>query len=119
MSVLGAVAFGWLCLHTDETGILACSVMLLGGLLGLVRPRQAWLAALLLGLASPGTEVLAHLFRWPVPFPHGPIPGAQDWSDVAGASLALLFSTVGAAAGAACGWAISQGRDDHPSSLAP
>jgi hypothetical protein len=116
LTLAGAGAFCWLCLHTDETGILACSVMLLGGLLGLARPRQAWLAALLLGLAAPGAQVLGHLFSWPVPYPNGPVPNPGHWGDVAGACVALIFSTVGAAAGAFCGWLIVQVRE-HDSGL--
>src|SRR4051794_3390621 len=108
LTLAGAVAFCWLCLHTDETGILACSVMILGGLLGLARPRQAWLAALLLGLGAPLAQLLGHLYAWPVPYPNGPVPSPTHWGDVAGACLALIFSTAGAAGGAFCGWLIRQ-----------
>jgi hypothetical protein len=111
LTLAGAVAFCWLCLHTDETGILACSVMILGGLLGLARPRQAWLAALLLGLGAPAAQLLGHLFGWPVPYPNGPVPGPGNWHDVAGACVALIFSTVGAVGGALFGWLIRQATE--------
>ncbi len=114
LTVLGASAFGWLCLHTDETGVLACSVLLLGGAFGLARPRQAWRAALLLGLAAPAAQALAHLCAWPMPFPHGPLPDPHDWTDVVAACLALVFSSVGAAIGAALGWGFRRARDQGP-----
>jgi hypothetical protein len=107
ITALGAGAFGWLCLHTDETGVLAMSVFLVAGALGLARPRQAWLAALI-GLAAPGVQVLAHLGGWRVPTPNGPVPNPRDWSDVVGPCLALLFSTAGALIGALCGRIFSQ-----------
>jgi hypothetical protein len=108
LTLAGAAAFCWLCLHTDETGILACSAMILAGLLGLAHPRQAWLAALILGLGAPLAQVLGHLFAWPVPYPNGPVPSPNHWGDVAGACLALIFSTAGAAGGAIVGWLIRQ-----------
>jgi len=109
LTACGAAAFGWLCLHTDETGVLAMSALLLAGLLGLARPRGAWLAALV-GLAAPGAQLLAHLFSWHMPAPNGPVPNPRDWSDVAAPCLALLFSTAGAIAGALCGRALSRLR---------
>lgn len=108
LTILGAVAFCWLCLHTDETGILACSAMLLAGALGLANPRRAWLAALLIGLAAPAAQVLGHLLTWPVPTPHGPLPTPGDWRDVAGACVALVFSGFGAIGGAGVGWLLAR-----------
>ncbi len=109
LTAFGAAAFGWLCLHTDETGVLAMSALGLAGALGLARPRGAWLAALI-GLAAPGAQILAHLCGWRVPTPNGPVPNPRDWSDVAGPCLALLFSTAGAVAGALGGRALSRLR---------
>lgn len=102
LTLLGGAAFGWLCLHTDEAGVLAMSVMLLAFALGQARPRQAWLAALI-GLGAPFGQALGHRFGWPVPYPNGPVPGPNDWADVAGIGIPLLFSAAGAAAGACCG----------------
>lgn len=106
LTALGTLAFGWLCLHTDETGILAVSVAGLACALALIRPRRAWLAALP-GLAAPGAQLLGHLLGWHVPGPNGPVPNPGDWSDVAGACLALLFSIGGAVAGACGGRALA------------
>ena len=97
-----ALVFGWLCLHTDETGILAGSLMLLAFALAFARPRRAWLAAGL-GLVAPLVQGLAHLASWRVPYPN-------DWPQVAGAAVALVFSIVAALGGALCGWAVAQVR---------
>ena len=98
----GALVFGWLCLHTDETGILAGSLMLLAFALAFARPRHAWLAAGL-GLVAPLAQALAHLAGWRVPYPN-------DWPQVAGAAVAVVFSIVAALGGALCGWAFAQMR---------
>jgi len=98
----GALVFGWLCLHTDETGILAGSLMLLAFVLAFARPRHAWLAAGL-GLVAPLAQALAHLAGWRVPYPN-------DWPQVAGAAVAVVFSIVAALGGALCGWAFAQMR---------
>jgi len=109
LTALGAAAFGWLCLHTDETGVLAMSALLLAGALGLARPRGAWRAALI-GLAAPGMQLLAHFLGWRSPTPSGPLPNPRDWSDIVGPCLALLFSMAGAAAGALAGRTLSRLR---------
>jgi len=44
---------GYLNTHTDETGILAGSILILGATLGFTAPRGAWRLATLVGLAVP------------------------------------------------------------------
>jgi hypothetical protein len=102
LTALTALAFGWMCLHTDETGILAGSLMLASFLLACASPRRAWLAALL-GIAAPAAQAIAHLRGWTVPYPN-------DWPDVATASFACIFSIAAAIGGALCGWTLARLR---------
>jgi hypothetical protein len=102
LTVLAAPAIGWMCLHTDETGILAGSLMLTSFLLAFASPRRAWLAALL-GLAAPAAQAIAHLRGWTVPYPN-------DWPEVATAFVACVFSIAAAIGGALCGWTLARLR---------
>src|SRR5262245_38790602 len=69
----------------DDAGITAGALLLVAGGFSLMRPRQWWMVALLVGLPTP-------LFGYAM---HGTF----------GASLALVVTAVAAGAGAAIGWA--------------
>lgn len=84
-----AIAVGYVNTHTDETGIVAGSVLIASGLLGLVEPRGAWRWGLLVGLSVPVGQAIFHLVGAPVPYPN-------EWSDLPVTFVALVPALVGA-----------------------
>jgi hypothetical protein len=87
-----AVAVGYVNTHTDETGVVAGSVLVASGLLGLVEPRGAWRWGLLVGLSVPVGQAIFHLLGARVPYPNA-------WSDLPVTLVALVPALIGAYAG--------------------
>ena len=85
---------GYLNTHTDETGILAGSILILGAALGFAAPRGAWRLATLVGLAVPVSQAIAHLAGMRVPY-------ANDWSDILTSFVALVPAFIGTYLGVA------------------
>jgi hypothetical protein len=79
---------GYLNTHTDETGILAGSILILGAAVGFLAPRGARRLALLVGLAVPASQAIAHQAGIHVPY-------ANDWSDILTSFVALVPSFIG------------------------
>jgi hypothetical protein len=91
--VLG-LAIGWVYLHTDEDAFVVLPLLGATGLLGLVRPRDAWRWALLVGIRLPLGQAAALVTAMPLPYPN-------NWEGVAAVlAIALGLGVVGASAGA-------------------
>jgi hypothetical protein len=85
---------GYLTTHTDETGILVGSILILGAALGFTAPRGAWRLAILVGLAVPASQAIAHLAGMRVPY-------ANEWSDILTSLVALVPAFIGTYLGVA------------------
>ncbi len=97
VSALAAIVVGfvgYLNTHTDETGILVGSILILGAALGFTAPRGAWRLAILVGLAVPASQAIAHLVGLRVPY-------ANDWPDILTSFVALVPALIGTYLGVA------------------
>ena len=86
------LAIGFLNTHTDELLVVVPVVAVAATVLGLAQPRAAWRWGLLVGLAVPGSQVVAHLLGLPVPYPN-------EWRDLAAPFVVIVPALIGAYVG--------------------
>jgi hypothetical protein len=88
--LFGAFA-GWADVHTDDTQFVVFFVLLFSFVLGVARPRLAWLWALIVGLGVPLAEEYAILTNMHTPWPQS--------GNLAGSLVAVVIAFAGAYAG--------------------
>ncbi len=88
LALLFGACAGWTDVHTDDTQFVVLSVLLFSFVLGLIRPRLAWLWALLVGLGVPLAEDYALLTNMRTPWPQS--------GNVLGSLVAVVFAFAGA-----------------------
>ena len=85
--VLGAF-IGGLDLTNSEVRVTVGALLLGGFVVGLTRPRLAWLSASVLGISVPGAQTFAIATGFKPPYPN-------DWDTVLGGFLATIPATMG------------------------
>lgn len=94
VGVMLSLASGYLNTHTDELMVVVPFLFAATFGLGVVRPKSAWLGALLVGLAVPVSQGVAYTLQLHVPYPN-------DLGGVATSAVAVIPAFIGAYLGVA------------------
>lgn len=94
LSALAGSFASWVDWHNREVQPTVLVILVATFLLGAIRPRQAWLSAVIVGGAVPCSDLGPAIWFHPLEMPQ-----PNTW----GSCLAFIPAAVGAAAGAACG----------------
>lgn len=94
LATLAGLALAWVYLHTDEDAFVVLPLLGATGLLGLIRPRRAWIWALLVGIWLPLGQLFTLVTKIRLPY-------QNNWEGVVAVlGIALVLGLVGAYAGA-------------------